>query len=167
MVHVTHINVTCHKYESNTGILWACEDYLRCALVWGVCTCWLHTLAPISVPQPFQCPPLYKYLLPTPAHWNESNIGMSFKSSPASLCPSVSFRHTCDSLRWKLSIPEVKQIEKLRLLGISQYKFKLRFWLNLNSHREIWNSWFGGFQWCSIFSGNRHMNLAHDVKSLM
>jgi len=34
----------------------------------------------------------------------------------------------------------IHQIEKLRFLGYSRYKFKLRFWLNLNLYRGIWVS---------------------------
>ena len=33
--------------------------------------------------------------------------------------------------------PKIHHIEKLRFLGISRYKFKLRFWFNLNLYREI------------------------------
>ena len=46
--------------------------------------------------------------------------------------------------------PKNHQIEKVWFLGISRYKFKLRFWFNLNLYREIWVSGFGGFQGCSI-----------------
>jgi len=44
-----------------------------------------------------------------------------------------------------------------RFLGISWYKFKPRFWCNLNLYREIYVSWFGGFRGCSTVSGTCHM----------
>jgi len=37
-----------------------------------------------------------------------------------------------DSFHWKYNIPEIHQIEKLRLRSISQYKFKIRSCFNLN-----------------------------------
>jgi len=42
------------------------------------------------------------------------------------------------------------QIETRRSLGISWYKFKLRFWFNLNLYRGIWGSGRGGdYDWCA------------------
>jgi len=61
-----------------------------------------------------------------------------------------------DRFHWKCYIPEIHQIDKLRFLGISQYKFKLRFWFNSNLYNQIWVSGFGGFQGCSILSGICH-----------
>ena len=52
--------------------------------------------------------------------------------------------HSYGSFHWKCFIPKIHKIEKLRFLGISRYKFKLRFWFNLNLHREIWVSRIGG-----------------------
>jgi len=40
---------------------------------------------------------------------------------------------------------------------LSRYKFRLKFWCNLNWYREIWFFRFGGFQGCSNFSGICHM----------
>jgi len=51
-----------------------------------------------------------------------------------------------NSFHWICYIPETHQIDELRSLGISWYKFKLRFWLNLNLYREIWGCGFGGFR---------------------
>jgi len=45
-----------------------------------------------------------------------------------------------DSFHWKCHIPEIRQIQKLRFLGISRYKFTLRFRFHLNQYREIWVS---------------------------
>ena len=43
--------------------------------------------------------------------------------------------------------------EKLRFLSTSWYKFKLRFWFDLNLYREIWVSRSGGFWVFGIFGG--------------
>jgi len=43
-----------------------------------------------------------------------------------------SFHHNCYT-------PEIHQIQRLRFLGISRYKVKLRFWLNLNWYQKIRN----------------------------
>ena len=43
------------------------------------------------------------------------------------------------------------QSQELKILGISRYKFKLRFWSNLNLYQGIWVTGFGGFWGCSIF----------------
>ena len=48
---------------------------------------------------------------------------------------------------------KIHQIQKLRFLGISRYKFKFRFWYNLNLYRGIWGSGFGRLLGCSICSG--------------
>ena len=40
---------------------------------------------------------------------------------------------------------QIHQIEKLRFLSISRYKFKSRFWLSLNLHQGIWVCGFDGF----------------------
>jgi len=55
--------------------------------------------------------------------------------------------------------PKIHQIEILRFLGISRYKFKVSLWFDLNAYQEIRVPGFGGFRglWCSIFSGNCHM----------
>jgi len=58
-----------------------------------------------------------------------------------------------DSFHWKRYIPEIHQIEKLRFPSILQYKFKLRFWFDLNLYWENWISGSGRFWRCSIFSG--------------
>jgi len=83
---------------------------------------------------------------------------------------------TCDAKRWaapegaatyflvftlfisfpcKCYIPEIHPIKKLGFLGISRYKFKLRFWFSLILYHGIWVIQFGGFRGCSIciFSG--------------
>jgi len=69
------------------------------------------------------------------------------------------------SSHWNDYTLKIHRIEKLRLLGISWYKFKLRFWLNSNSnlYRGIWVSGFGGFWSCSDFSGNCHCNTFSEV----
>jgi len=58
-----------------------------------------------------------------------------------------------DSFPWNRYTFEIHQIEKLRFLGISRYKFNLRFRLNLNLYRVFWVTEFRG---CSIFSGICH-----------
>jgi len=50
------------------------------------------------------------------------------------------------------SVTTICQIEKLRFLGILRFKFKLRFWFNLNLYREIRVFVFSGFRGCSIFN---------------
>jgi len=62
--------------------------------------------------------------------------------------------HIC---HWKGYIPEIHQIEKLTLLGISRYQFESRFWSNWNLHWVIWVSRFGGFRGCSTFSDKCHI----------
>ena len=49
--------------------------------------------------------------------------------------------------------PIIHLTQKPYFLGISRYKFKLIFWLNLNLYREIWVCRFGGFRGCSVVSG--------------
>jgi len=44
---------------------------------------------------------------------------------------------TYDRFNWKCHIPEVLQIQKIRFLGISRYKFKLRFGFHLNSTKKF------------------------------
>jgi len=66
-------------------------------------------------------------------------------------------RNGYDSFHWTYYAPEIHQIEKLKFLRISRYKFKMRFWFNLNLHWGIRAFRFGGF-WGSIFSGNCHTN---------
>ena len=61
--------------------------------------------------------------------------------------------HNHDTFHSTCYIPETHHIDELRSLGISRYKCKLRFWLNLNLYREIWVFRFGGFRGCGIFSG--------------
>jgi len=74
--------------------------------------------------------------------------------------------HTCewhmwhDTFHWNCYTPKIHQIQKLRFLGISRYKFKLRFGCNLNVHRAIRISRLGGFRRCGNFSGNCHINEA-------
>ena len=70
---------------------------------------------------------------------------------PRRNCPSWLWNRY-DSFPWKSCIPEIHQIEKLRFPSISRYKFKLRFWFNLNLCCEDWISGLGGFWRCSIFS---------------
>jgi len=55
--------------------------------------------------------------------------------------------------------PKIHQIEKLRFDDISQYKFKLRFWFDLNLYRLIRVSGFGGFRGLDTFRGNCHIFL--------
>jgi len=50
------------------------------------------------------------------------------------------------NFHWKCYNSKIPQIQKLRFLGISQYKFKLRLWFNLNLYREMWVSGYGGFR---------------------
>ena len=42
-----------------------------------------------------------------------------------------------DSFHWKCYPPEIHQLQRLGFPGISRYKFKLRFWLNLNMYVGI------------------------------
>jgi len=63
-------------------------------------------------------------------------------------------QHTYDRFLWSCYTPKIHQIEKLRFLGISRYKFKLRVWLNLNLYRGIRVS---GIWWSS---GVKHWNLS-------
>jgi len=64
------------------------------------------------------------------------------------------------SFYWKCRIPKIRQIEKLTCLDISQYKFKLRFWFNLNLYRETWVFRSGGFRGVQYFQWNlSYMNL--------
>jgi len=65
------------------------------------------------------------------------------------------WRDTYDIFHWKCYIPNIR-IQKLRLLGISRYHFKLRFRFNLNLYLGICVSGFGRFLGCSIFRGNCH-----------
>jgi len=60
---------------------------------------------------------------------------------------------TYDSLHWKSYNFEIHQIEKPGFLDISQYRFTINFWNNLNVYREIWVSGFVRFRGCSILSG--------------
>jgi len=64
--------------------------------------------------------------------------------------------HTYNSIHWKRYIPEIHQIEKLRFLSISRYRFKLRFWFHLNLCRGMRVSRFGGLVGCSNFCGKCH-----------
>jgi len=73
---------------------------------------------------------------------------------PRILVPGYSSSY--DSFHWKCYTPEIHQIEKLRFVGISRYKFKLRFGFHLNLYREIGVSRFGGFWESSIFNGTCH-----------
>jgi len=68
--------------------------------------------------------------------------------------------HIYDSFYWRHFLPEICQIEKLRFLGISLYKFKLRCWINLNLYRGLWVSRFGGFCGFGIFSGICHTHIS-------
>jgi len=47
----------------------------------------------------------------------------------------------CCSLHWRCYTLEIHQIEKLRYLGISRYKFKMRVWSTLNFYRGIFSIW--------------------------
>jgi len=63
-----------------------------------------------------------------------------------------------DCFRWKCHIPETHQVEKLRFLGVSRYKFKLRFCFNLNLYRGICVFGFGRFQ-ATAFPVESHAHL--------
>jgi len=51
-------------------------------------------------------------------------------------------------------IPDIHQIEKLKIFSISRYKLNLRFWYDLNLYRGMRVSRFDEFVGCSNFSGN-------------
>ena len=58
-----------------------------------------------------------------------------------------------DTFHWNCYTHKMHQIQKLKFLGISWYKFKLRFWFNLNRYPSVWVFGFGGFRGCNISSG--------------
>jgi len=64
---------------------------------------------------------------------------------------------TYDTLHWTCYTSKIHRIEKLRFLGRSRCKFKLRFWFDLNWYQQIRVAEFGGFRGCSIFSGICHI----------
>jgi len=66
-----------------------------------------------------------------------------------------------DTFHWNCCIPEIPEIEKLRFLGVSRCKFKLRFWLNLNLYRVIWAAQFRGSR--RNFSGNCPIMTLHAI----
>lgn len=53
--------------------------------------------------------------------------------------------------------PKSHQIKKFKFLGISRYKFEMRFWFNVNFLRGIWDSGLGGFWGCNYFCGISHI----------
>jgi len=85
---------------------------------------------------------LSRYLLCGDHSWS------SFWFSNKQYC--LSLRHTKKSRH-----VEIRHIEKLsRFLGMSQCKFKMRFWLELHLWWGVWVSGFGGFRRSSIFQWN-------------
>jgi len=60
--------------------------------------------------------------------------------------PSYSLMYETFSYKKKCYVPSIHQIENLRFLSISWYKFKRRLWLNLNLYWEILVFRFGGFR---------------------
>ena len=75
-----------------------------------------------------------------------------FRNGLCFLC-ALPFSLLCtsyDSFHWKCYTPKIHQTERLRFLGISRYKFKLRWCSNLNLYRGIWVSGSGGFRGCNI-----------------
>ena len=54
--------------------------------------------------------------------------------------------------------PEILQIEKLRLLGTQSNAIKKVSWICTVRHQDIWDSRFGGFRECRIFSGTYHIH---------
>ena len=70
-----------------------------------------------------------------------------------------------DSFHWKFNIPKIHQIEELKFLGISRYKFEFKFCFDSNLYQVIWDSEFEGFRGCSIFSGichTSHLRLVYE-----
>ena len=63
-------------------------------------------------------------------------------------------RAVYDEAVWYFSLncytPTIHQIKNLKFLGVSWYKFKSRFWFDVNLYRGIWVSGFGGFRRCGI-----------------
>ena len=103
------------------------------------------------------CNTLYEYNSPTYLVVN-NNRHIHF------CCACIhSWESLNNSFHWKCYTPDIHQIEKLRFLGISRYKFKLRFWFDLNLYRGIWVSRFSELWECSIYSGNCHI---HSFESL-
>jgi len=88
------------------------------------------------------------------SHWFLSNTQHSLSLSLSlslshSLMPKSCHRY--DTLHWNCYIPEIHQIMKLRFLGISWYKFKLKFLFNMNLYQGIGAPRFDGFLGCSVF----------------
>jgi len=73
----------------------------------------------------------------------------------------------CDRFHWNGYTLKIHQIEKLRILSTSRYKFRLRFRLDSNLYREIWVSIYGGSAGCSILSGNCHRKCSWVKSSLV
>ena len=64
-----------------------------------------------------------------------------------------------DCFYCKGCFPTIHEVGKLRCLGISRYKFKLRFGFISSLYWGIWISGVGGFWGRSIFSGICHISL--------
>jgi len=62
--------------------------------------------------------------------------------------PFLCDRCVYDSFHWRSYAPEIHHIEKLRVLNISRYKCKMRFWFAFNLYWGIRVSRFGGFGEC-------------------
>jgi hypothetical protein len=51
-------------------------------------------------------------------------------------------RHRYDTFHWKWTSPDIHQIEKLRVLGISRYKHNTKIWSNLDFYQDsFWVSY--------------------------
>ena len=132
--HITHMNQT-YSYESVTSHVWTRL----------ISSKWQDTCSTGS--------------------WHPNRISFTFLSYliHISILSHSHFYQTAlaflsyDSFHSKCCIPKIHRIQKLRFLGISQYKFKLRFWFSLHLYRGIWVSGFGGYRVCSICSGNCHV----------
>jgi len=65
----------------------------------------------------------------------------------------------------RMLLPQIHQMYKVRLLGISWYKSNMRVWFNLNLYWEMWVSRYGGFRGSSIFKWICHMWMRHNASA--
>jgi len=118
---------------------------------------------------------IYRYKLKLNQHLNLNlyceiprNLGFSIwrilgvKHFHRNLSYRVWRRLICKIAHWICLTPKINPIAELRFLCISWYKFKLKIWSYLNVYRGIWVARFGGFEKCSIFSGNCHAESGED-----
>ena len=145
--------------------VWVCVHSTLCS--WLSCTCPWKTPAHVNLCNMPGYRDSRKYMWYACVHIYSAptRIEYTYKAmitgvSHGQVCKSDRYKYigsiSYDSFHGKYYIPEIHHIKILRFVYISRYKFKLRFWLNLNLYRGIWVSRFGGFCGCSIFSGICH-----------